>query len=364
MLMMGILLAGSTASARVNIGDDGCLACHRLKGLLTVKEEKGEKLIQDNSINPALYMHSIHRDVGCTECHSHVKSYPHDVKAAREVNCAAKCHVIDPSTRRPFSHENIYETWKESVHGKNYAKAPELYPDCQYCHTNREMIDVKKFASLEGSFDRCSLCHQNKQWLSDRLSHVASRMDVPIVKNGFVFQFVRPGIPKVQVVKMCASCHADEEKMKEAIKIEGIHGKYAKLHILEAVPSYEKTMHWKMLVLDPNDQRAADCIDCHTNADGNFHDIFHKTDPRSSINPANIEKTCGRATECHPLAPKYHMKNFATTQWVHMEPFRGESLGQTIVWLVEENMFWMAAFVMVFAAAIVVLDTIRYARRK
>ena len=350
----GALAISGTALA-TGISDDGCLVCHRLKGLSVV--DKDNK-IKDCSIKEALYVHSIHRNVGCTECHDKIEEYPHKPENVA-ANCANKCHVADPSTKKPFSHEDVFKTWEESVHGKNYEKAPDIYPYCNYCHTNELLIDVKKFETLEGSFSRCSICHENKNWISDRLSHVAKRQDIPLTENGFVHQFIKTRRDGWEVVELCASCHADREKMEKALEEEGIHDKYEKEHVLTAVESYKVTMHSKMLYLDRSDTRAADCLDCHTNKDGNFHDIFHKEDPRSSINVKNIELTCGRSTECHPLAPEKDMKNFATTKWVHMHPIRGESIGQTIVWVVQEVFVALVTFVLLFASGLIILDLIK-----
>ena len=358
--VFGILAFMMVASPVVaGITDDGCLVCHRLKGLSVVTSNNK---VKNCSVSPALYLHSIHRNVGCTECHSKIKAYPHN-PANVKANCANKCHMINPSTGKSFSHASIFKTWKESVHGKYYDKAPDIYPSCSYCHTNRLLINVKKFESLNHSFYRCLACHKEKGWTYDRLSHVASRMDVPIIKNGFVSSYLRPGVPKYEINELCESCHANEKMMKKAIKIQGIHNKFYKEHILTAVEGYKMTMHSKMLYLDRSDQRAADCLDCHVNKDGNFHDIFPKSDPRSSINVKNIELTCGKASECHPFVPKYHMKNFATTEWVHFHPIPS-SLGQKIVGYVEEFMFWLTWSVLLLAALITGLDLIQILRRK
>ncbi len=352
-----VVLAGNAFG--VGIPDDGCLKCHRLRGLSVVDKENR---IKDCSINDALYAHSIHRGVGCSECHDKVEQYPHKPENVK-ANCSNKCHVVDPSTKKPFSHEDVFETWKESVHGKNYDKAPDIYPYCSYCHANEEMLDIDSFESLKGSFSRCSICHENKGWVRDRLSHVANRLDISEVKNGFVHSFVKTRRDGWEIVELCASCHEDEKKMEKALEVEGIHDKFAREHVLTAVESYKVTMHSKMLYLDREDNRAADCLDCHTNKDGNFHDIFHKEDPRSSINVKNIELTCGRSTECHPLAPIKDMKNFATTKWVHMHPIP-DSLGQKIVKIIEEFMFWLTTGTLLFAVTIVGLDLLKNLRRK
>ena len=355
---VGVLVFSGTAFG-VAISDDGCLKCHRLKGLSVVDSNNK---VKDCSINEALYAHSIHRNVGCTECHDRVEQYPHKPENV-EPNCANKCHVVDPSTKKPFSHEKIYKTWKESVHGKNYEKAPDLYPSCSYCHTNRLLVDVDKFEALKESFGRCSLCHENKEWLKDRLSHVSSRQPIPLIENGFVHQFVKTRRDGWEIVELCASCHEDEKKMEKALEVEGIENEFDRERVLTAVESYKVTMHSKMLYLDREDNRAPDCLDCHTNKDGNFHDIFHKDDPRSSINVKNIELTCGRSTECHPLAPMKDMKNFATTKWVHMHPIP-DSLGQKIVKIIEEFMFWLTTGTLLFAVTIVGLDLLKNLRRK
>ncbi|RKQ63729.1 hypothetical protein C7457_0609 [Thermovibrio guaymasensis] len=360
-LILGLSGAIAITGAAVGAGipDDGCLVCHRLKGLSVVTEENK---VKDCSISDALYAHSIHRNVGCTECHDKIEQYPHKPENAA-VNCANKCHVVDPSTKKPFSHKSVFETWKESVHGKNYQKAPDIYPYCSYCHTNDLLIDVTKLESMKMSLNRCSICHENKDWTKDRLSHVASREPIPVIKNGFTHKFIKTRRDGWEIVELCASCHEDEKKMEKALEIEGIHDEFAKEHVLTAVESYKVTMHSKMLYLDRNDTRAADCLDCHTNKDGNFHDIFHKEDPRSSINEKNIELTCGRSTECHPLVPAKDMKNMATTKWVHMHPIP-DSLGQKIVKIVEEFMFWLTTGTLLFAVTIVGLDLLKNLRRK
>jgi len=359
-LIAGILgaVVFSLSSFGMVVKEDGCLVCHRLKGLSVVDKNN---LIKDCSINPSLYAHSIHRNVGCTECHSKIEEYPHK-PGNEKVNCANKCHVVDPSTKKPFSHEEIYETWKESVHGKNYEKAPDIYPNCVYCHANGLLVDLSKLKSARMSLERCSVCHQNKDWLNDRLAHVLSREPIPVIKNGYVHEFLKTRRDGWEIVELCSSCHADKKKMEKAIKIEGIRNVFERERILTAVDSYKVTMHAKMLYLDRSDTRAADCLDCHTKKGGNFHDIFHKDDPRSSINVKNIELTCGRSTECHPLVPLKHMRNFATTKWVHMHPMM-ENLGQSIVRIVQLVFRTLVVFVLSLASTIVILDLLRNLRK-
>ncbi len=357
--IIGFLALTPISFGSVSVKDDGCLKCHRLRGLFSVSE--GNK-VKDCSINDVLYAHSVHRNVGCTECHDKIEAYPHDSKNV-QANCANKCHVVDPSTGKPFSHKGIVDTWRDSVHGKNYDKAPDIYPSCSYCHTNALLLDVSKFESLEAGLGRCSVCHKDKDWATDRLSHVSSRMDIPDRRNGFSSGFIKTRRDGWEVVELCAGCHENKEKMDKAIEIEGIKNIYKKDKIIHAVESYKVTMHSKMLYLERSDTRAADCLDCHTNKGGNFHDIFREDDSRSSINVNNIERTCGRSSECHPLAEAKKMRKFATTKWVHMRPIP-ENLGQWIVWLVQGVFIALVTFVLLFATGFVMLDLIKNLRGK
>ncbi len=346
-----------------SLAKDGCLMCHKYRNL---------GYIQNNTIilcdiSSIKFLHSVHRDADCSECHTKIKAYPHDPKNVK-ATCSSKCHVIDPISKKFFSHENIVKTWKESVHGKYYDKAPDIFPSCSYCHINKELIDLEKLNSAKKSLAKCSICHTNNYDLKIAYAHVLSRSEIPIEKNGFAFGY-KAGIQRNgwEIVKLCASCHADKRKMEKAINVMQIKDEERKEKILEAVKAYLNTMHGKMLKLYPKDKRAADCLDCHTHANGNFHDIFETIDERSSTNPNVLPKTCGRSDECHPLVAKWNDKNFATTKWVHMDPavFKYENpVVQAIVFGVEHGMFYMAASVLLMGAGIVFLSLFREIRNR
>ena len=89
----------------------------------------------------------------------------------------------------------------------------------------------------------CSTCHE---------PHAIKRPDTAVVRD--------------QVADRCGNCH---EKV------------YASFH---------DSFHGKATSL--KNVKAAVCADCHTP-----HHNLPASDPRSSINPANLAKTCGA---CHP----------------------------------------------------------------
>jgi hypothetical protein len=70
-------------------------------------------------------------------------------------------------------------------------------------------------------------------------------------------------------------------------------------------------------------RKVANCASCHT-----AHNVLPPTDPRSSVNPANIPSTCGKAG-CHPGANA----NYARGRF-HIDP---ESRSSGII-------YWVALF--------------------
>ncbi len=345
------------------LAKDGCLLCHKYRNLGYKKDNK----IIPCDISSIKYLHSVHRDVDCSECHTKIEAYPHNPKNIR-ATCSNKCHVIDPVSKKFFSHEKVVKTWEKSIHGKYHNKAPNIFPGCSYCHINKELVNIDKLSSAQKGLQKCTICHTNNYDLKIAYAHILSRSEIPLEKNGFTFGHIK-GIQRDgwEIVKLCASCHADKKKMKEAIEIMGIKDEEREEKILEAVKAYFNTMHGKMLKLYPEDTRAADCLDCHTHANGNFHDIYETTDIRSSTNPDILPKTCGRSDECHPLVAKWNDKNFATTKWVHMDPavFKYENpIAQAIVFGVEHGMFYMAASVLLMGAGLVFLALFREIRNR
>jgi hypothetical protein len=75
---------------------------------------------------------------------------------------------------------------------------------------------------------------------------------------------------KLQVLRECGSCHT------------------------ESIKTYRDTFHGQVTAL--GFVRTAACADCH-----GAHEIFPKSDPRSTISQARIVSTCGK---CHPGATR------------------------------------------------------------
>jgi mono/diheme cytochrome c family protein len=97
-------------------------------------------------------------------------------------------------------------------------------------------------------------------------------------KKGFV------GKPRHQQIPvMCGHCHSDAQFMK----------RYNPGLRVDEVAEYVTSVHGKRLA-QFDDQKVATCTSCHP-----AHSIRPPSDPKSSVHPLNVSKTCGA---CHAKA--------------------------------------------------------------
>jgi formate dehydrogenase subunit gamma len=254
---------------------ENCLFCHKYRRLRGY-DEKG--VLHNYYVDAKLHNESIHRDVTCIDCHTDIDQVPHKAKA-QKVDCSKECHIEKWKIMSggPFSHQEVAEKYRSSIHGVKPYDRPEvaqLKPDCKYCHVD-DVYDLPKDIPSEGVLKRCMHCHKEKG-LKDVFIHIYHR-------------FRRKHVRKpLEIVELCASCHAD----KDFQNVMGFTGARA-----EVVETYKETIHYRILQMGGQD--TADCTNCH--AGNTIHTILPASDPKSSVNPANRFRTC-QAEGCHPQA--------------------------------------------------------------
>jgi len=284
-LVLGCLMALPQKAGAAAADDENCLMCHKHRGNSRIDIDGRKRLFY---VNEVYFSRSVHGRVPCRDCHWYIQQIPHKV-ITNHVNCGVQCHVKNPSTGRNFSHRPIVEFYNTSVHG---GEPDPDKPVCKRCHRNplytrpassavmlRGTADItQRITPVGKKLNRCVSCHEVEDWATTYYLHVSHRL----MDNTFR--------DKVQIVNLCSSCHADEEKMKR-------HG-LSEIG-LQAVETYKMTYHWKRNKHGLDD--GATCIDCHsrwreyTHA---VHDIRRKIDPKSTINPKNKLRTCGQE-DCH-----------------------------------------------------------------
>jgi len=236
--------------------DEPCLACHGQPGFTS---SEGRNV----SINPQKHAASVHGILGCADCHSTVKDYPHAAKVVK-VRCST-CHAEEASRLSQSVHSTLGESACQSCHGNAHEIMTQAAPTkCGQCHEEaakefRESVHSAAAAAGDPDAPQCFSCHG-----SAHLIRSSSDVTSPVSKKN---------LPAT-----CAVCHSNREFLSRH-----------KIPFAPPVELYRQSVHGRALA--NGDRSAASCSDCHGS-----HRIFGARDPRSTTNHWNIAKTCG---QCH-----------------------------------------------------------------
>ena len=390
---LGLILAFSVKATSLFAAND-CLSCHGPDTGMV--DSKGKAI----TVKPGSLAHSVHKDLGCVDCHAGAAKSGHTAKTASAscLTChddvAAKlsasahamlgdpkdsstciiCHgthdVANPATRGPqfcaTCHATEVSQYNLSIHGRAHAQMNGDAPTCQSCHGLAHQVvaasDAKSPVSKANLPDTCGKCHSNPTLAAKYMFAVAKPVeaysssvhgraiqqgnlnaascnDCHGVHDILPLSDPRSKIWKQNVALTCGQCHKDVYDIYRA----SIHGQAVAAGALEAatctdchgehrilapgnpqssvylanvsqvtcsrchantqlmasfnvpasrVPTYEDSYHG--VASRSGQQTVANCASCH-----GVHNIFPSRDPRSTVNKANLAKTCGK---CHPDA--------------------------------------------------------------
>ncbi len=342
-----ILLAGATLliySSAYGAYNTDCMSCHGKKDFYSQFPHVDKKGMY---IAPDKITGSAHTGISCIQCHTEIKGYPHKNPTAK-VNCArchkpqaesffksihskvsngpdcvtchgshdikgkpylestagkkaminicANCHKEQPvdeeTTKSGYEWVNSY---KESVHGVAFLKkgisVAAVCTDCHGSHDIEPSTDQNSKINKLNIPVTCSKCHepiyakyvQSIHWHAVKDKHI---MAAPVCTDCHgEHKILKPTNPKSSVYAKnipttCSKCHSSVTMAKKYDLPLG------------RLSTYENSFHG--IALKFGNLEAANCASCH-----GTHEILPSSDPRSSINKANLVKTCGR---CHPNA--------------------------------------------------------------
>jgi formate dehydrogenase gamma subunit len=352
------------------------------------------------TVNPASLAHSVHKDLGCVDCHAGAAASGHTAKTAsascltchadegaklstsahamlgdpKDSSTCITCHgthdVANPKSRGvefcATCHTAEVTQYNASVHGRAHAKMNGDAPTCQKCHRSAHEVvastDAKSPVNKANLPDTCGQCHSNPALAAKYLFNVALPVEAykqsvhgRAIQNGNLnaascndchgVHDIEPAsnphskIWKQNVASTCAQCHKDVfDTYRQSIHGQAVaagvldaatctdcHGEHrilapgdpeSPVHLANVsqatcsrchantvlmsrfnvpasrVPTYEDSYHG--LASRSGQQTVANCASCH-----GVHNIFASSDPRSTVNKANLGKTCGK---CHPDA--------------------------------------------------------------
>jgi cytochrome b subunit of formate dehydrogenase len=337
--------ASAKSAASPKPANDECLACHSDSTM--TKELEGKQI--SLYVNEEHFKNSIHSMFTCVDCHTDVKTSPHenppaklscaqchadqqaayeksfhgqawkngDAKAATCISCHGGPHEIlpaaDPQSR--VSHANIAATcgachgqkfvmeasghsaqpflsYQESVHGRAVAAGSAKAAVCTDCHGAHEILAASDPKSSIFKFNvpaTCAKCHQSVQQEFAQSIHgqaiTRGNWQAPVCTDCHGIHSIKAHLDPNSSVSApnlarvtCARCHEGVRLSQEL----GIPGSRAS--------TYLQSYHG--LASKLGSQVVANCASCH-----GVHNILPSSDPRSTINRANLVKTCG---QCHP----------------------------------------------------------------
>ncbi|MGA2570643.1 MAG: cytochrome b/b6 domain-containing protein [Terracidiphilus sp.] len=342
--VLALFAWASTAHAAQKLKDSDCLACHSDPALTEDVNGSAESI----SVDPAKFKNSVHGSMfACVDCHTDVKSLVHETRP-KKITCS-QCHADagqgyargiharmtktgqipascqdchgdvhqiagagDPKS--PVNHANIpatcgrchgqkflmesngestqpFVSYQSSVHGRAVASGSQKAAVCTDCHGAHEILPASGSASPISRFAvaaTCGKCHTDVANTFNASIHGQSlkrgNAQAPTCTDCHgIHSIKRHTDPNAQVAEqnvsrdICARCHQGVRLSQEF----GVPG--------NRDTSYFDSYHG--LAAEGGSVVAANCSSCH-----GVHDILPSSDPRSTINAANLDATCGK---CH-----------------------------------------------------------------
>lgn len=171
---------------------------------------------------------------------------------------------------------------------------------CGECHPEATTVPHASGPAPQRWANRCGRCHRQafREFSEDvhgkRLA--AGSADAPTCTSCHGTHTIYPAsssrsrVSRQHVVATCARCHDDPVVIGRS-KLSG-----------NVVDSYLQSYHG--LAQEYGSLEAANCYSCHGG-----HGVFPSADPRSSVHPANLKKTCGG---CHAEPEEFAGKKVHT----------------------------------------------------
>jgi cytochrome b subunit of formate dehydrogenase len=372
-LVVALLFGAYSLVAEQKPKDKDCLGCHSDSTLTTEENGKTVSLLVDEG----KLKHSIHGSMfACVDCHKDVKSLVHDT-TPKKVSCA-ECHadaqtayshsthgkaiaagkpgascedchggaheiMAADDAKSPVSHGNIpytcgrchgqkflmesngesaqpFISYQESVHGRATEKGSKKAAVCTDCHGSHEILPANDQKSPISKFNvpaTCGACHTAIQTTFMQSIHgqaiARGNGEAPVCTDCHGIHSIKshtdansPASEQNLSRDTCARCHQGVRLSQEF----GVPG--------NRVTSYFDSYHG--LATEGGSVVAANCSSCH-----GVHNILPSSDPRSTINKANLDATCGK---CHQGVTQ----KFTLTR-VHQEDgVPSKDIGSVVVW--------------------------------
>jgi cytochrome b subunit of formate dehydrogenase len=239
------------------VGFEPCMECH------------------EDEITP--FQESVHarvkgaKPVTCQQCHGSVHATP------RSKDPNAPMSAVNQLKNCGQCHKEMMEGYLGSVHARALlVSGLNSAPACSDCHGSHDIqrhTNPKASSSHQRSPETCGSCHEGilRVWTDSA--------------HGALWKEGKDG----PVCTTCHTAHSIQDPTTVASR-EEMPQECGNCHE-ELLKTFHDSFHGKATLVGR--RQAATCSDCHTP-----HQNLPASDPRSTINPANLATTCG-ASSCH-----------------------------------------------------------------
>jgi len=217
---------------------------------------------------------SAHASMACSTCHPHHEEFPHP-EGIPKPQCGS-CHQRES------------RSYTLGIHGRERAKGNEAAPDCAVCHSAaHETQPAGTEAFRKNVPSLCGTCHGEIESQYEQSVHgqavARGIIAAPVCTSCHGEHEIQPPknpastVNAAHIPETCGRCHGDVQLTRRFNMPR------------DTLVSYESSFHG--LALKAGRETVANCASCH-----GIHNILPPEDPRSTINPRNLPKTCGK---CH-----------------------------------------------------------------
>ena len=234
--------------------NDLCLSCH---------SDIGDKIKKQ-----------VHGSVACQSCHLKHEEYPHPEGVPKPA--CATCH------------SNMAKDYARSAHAQAVKSGNGAAPDCSTCHGKAHELESTKTTAFRNAVPQlCGACH------ADIAEQYNDSVHGRAIQNGIV------------QAPVCTDCHGEHSILPPKDAASSVNSKHVRdtcggchnsvaLNRRFGLPSdrivsFDASYHG--LASKSGDQIVANCASCH-----GVHNIRASSDPKSTVHPNNLAKTCG---QCH-----------------------------------------------------------------
>lgn len=297
--------------------DQSCKNCHGTHGVIPPSSPKSpwnsKNLVNScgkcHTDKKEEYVKSIHYQgftsgvkgaPNCFTCHKTKVTYDSGlgdttaVKLAQEKLCLS-CHLNNPEiTARTAPSAGFLTAYEHSVHGSALQNGNGKAATCIDCHRPHDILpgDNQNSSVFKMNVPKtCSKCHSQIAKVYDQSIHgvqlADGNLDAPACTDCHgehnILKHTNPKSPvafKNLSKEVCSPCHS-------SVKLTSKYDLSS-----DRLSTFEDSYHG--LALEGGSTVVANCVSCH-----GVHNIKPPSDPTSTVNKANLSKTCGK---CHPGA--------------------------------------------------------------